>query len=144
MRILEKVMVAWPMPDMQRQLNELRVAFSADTRKPFELKPSFPYGSPVSSHSSPPRSNYPPNTARTHSIDQHLDTSVNQQYRGHPISPPISAGPVDSKGDVQGMAMMLGNPGGQGPGMHQNVSLADVPTWNPAPIFTYVTPSSTC
>ncbi|RKU48254.1 hypothetical protein DL546_005388 [Coniochaeta pulveracea] len=135
MRILEKVMNAWPMPDMQKQLNELRVAFSADIRKPFDLKPSFPYGSPASTHSSPPRSNYPPTIARTQSIDQHLNTTANQQYRGHPITPPISAGPVDSKGDVQGMAMMMGNPGSQGPTMHQHVSLADVPAWNPAPIF---------
>ncbi|EFR01979.1 hypothetical protein MGYG_04981 [Nannizzia gypsea CBS 118893] len=32
---------------MRSQLAALRLAFSADTNKPFELKPTFPYGSPV-------------------------------------------------------------------------------------------------
>ena len=44
------------MPDMQRQIDSMREAFSADLRKPFVLKPSFPYGSPSpsASHPSPP------------------------------------------------------------------------------------------
>ncbi|KAL2129139.1 hypothetical protein VTI74DRAFT_8174 [Chaetomium olivicolor] len=55
MRILEKVMSAWPSPDMQKQIDSVREAFSADIRKPFVLKPTFPYGSPHSAtHPSPP------------------------------------------------------------------------------------------
>jgi hypothetical protein len=34
------------MPDMQRQIDALREVFSADMRKPFVLKPTFPYGNP--------------------------------------------------------------------------------------------------
>lgn len=142
MRILEKCMGAWPMPDMQKQVDAVREAFSADTRKAFVLKPSFPYGTPSSSHSSPPQSNFPANLARAHSLDQQLDTSVNQHsYRGHPISPPISAGPVDSKSDasaVQGMVMMTPNQGSQASAMQQNIPLTEAPAWNPSRIFEYV------
>ncbi|KAH8905965.1 hypothetical protein BR93DRAFT_880166 [Coniochaeta sp. PMI_546] len=128
MRILEKCMSAWPMPDMQKQVDAVREAFSADTRKPFVLKPSFPYGSPVSTHSSPPRS-----------MDQRLDTQVQQHsYGGHPISPPISAGPGDMKtdgSDVQSMVMMTGSQGSQAPALQHGLSLASAPTWNPSRIF---------
>jgi hypothetical protein len=121
-------MSAWPMPDMQKQVDAVREAFSADTRKAFVLKPSFPYGTPSSSHSSPPRSNFPANLARAHSLHQQLDTSVNQHsYRGHPISPPISAGPVDSKSDASAVGCLLkwckGNYLGLLPLTHPTVSV---------------------
>src|SRR6478736_8726110 len=114
MRVLEKVMEAWPMPELEKQINALRDAFSADVRKPFVLKPSFPYGSPhPSTHSSPPRGtdSFRPVIHRTGSIDQHLDAHGAQQvsYTNHPITPPISAGPLDSKSDspaVQSLVMM--------------------------------------
>ena len=142
MRILEKCMVAWPMPDMQKQVDAVREAFSADTRKPFVLKPSFPYGSPVSTHSSPPRPNYPTTLSQTSSMDQRLDTQVQQHsYGGHPISPPISAGPGDMKtdaSDVQSMVMMSGNQGSQASAMQQGLPLGGAPTWNPSRIFEYV------
>jgi hypothetical protein len=133
------------MPDMQKQVDAVREAFSADTRKPFVLKPSFPYGSPVSTHSSPPSNvGYPANLVRTGPMDQRLDTQVQQHsYRGHPISPPTSAGPGDMKADasdVQSMVMMTGNQGGQAPAMQHGLPLAGAPTWNPSRIFEYVTP----
>lgn len=43
------------MPEMQAQIDSLRLAFSADVNRPFELKPTFPYGSPSEPyHPSPP------------------------------------------------------------------------------------------
>ncbi|KAF4980710.1 hypothetical protein FZEAL_3378 [Fusarium zealandicum] len=154
MRVLEKVMEAWTMPELEKQINALREAFSADVRKPFVLKPSFPYGSPhPSSHSSPPRGSeqYRPAIHRTASIDQHLDAHGAQQvsYTSHPITPPISAGHMDSKSDspaVQSLVMM--SQGTQAPGMPQNMSLADQPGWNPSRLFeqwntTFGTPSHT-
>lgn len=54
MRILEKCVDAWPMPEMQKQIDSLRQAFSADLSKPFELKPTFPYSSPARSSGTPP------------------------------------------------------------------------------------------
>ncbi|KUI54730.1 Cutinase transcription factor 1 alpha [Cytospora mali] len=113
MRLLEKCMHAWPMPDMQNQIDSIREAFSADVRKPFVMKASFPYGSPHStSRPSPPRpnpTNYRPSMPRG-SVDQHhqqqtIDTQSAIQhaqvsYPGqHPITPPISAGPLDMKSD---------------------------------------------
>ena len=47
MRILERCVAAWPMPEMEAQIDSLRLAFSANVHKPFELKSSFPYGSPI-------------------------------------------------------------------------------------------------
>ncbi|EXJ67328.1 uncharacterized protein A1O5_09341 [Cladophialophora psammophila CBS 110553] len=52
MRILERCVSAWPMPETEAQINALRAAFSADVNKPFELKESFPHGTP-SEHSRP-------------------------------------------------------------------------------------------
>ena len=46
MRILERCVSAWPMPETEVQINALRAAFSADVHRPFELKESFPLGSP--------------------------------------------------------------------------------------------------
>ncbi|KAK6368182.1 hypothetical protein LTS17_009923 [Exophiala oligosperma] len=46
MRILERCVAAWPMPETEAQINSLRAAFSADVNRPFELKESFPLGSP--------------------------------------------------------------------------------------------------
>ncbi|KAK4962225.1 hypothetical protein LTR66_012761 [Elasticomyces elasticus] len=40
MRILEQCISAWPMPEMQAQVEALREAFSEDTNRPFELKHS--------------------------------------------------------------------------------------------------------
>lgn len=144
MRMLEQVMNVWPMADLQRQIDAVREAFSADTRKPFVLKPSFPYGSPHSNHSntsSPPRTNvqsFRPSPNRTGSMDHQLDMNVRSQvsFTSHPISPPISAGRADSKGDspaMQSLAMMTS--GSPTPGMGATMALADAPSWNPSRIF---------
>ncbi|KAK3694612.1 hypothetical protein B0T22DRAFT_370197 [Podospora appendiculata] len=137
MRLLEKCMGTWPMPDMQRQVDSVREAFSADTRKPFVLKPSFPYGSPQpSTHSSPPGPAY-----RTGSMGHNIDTQVQHShvsYTSHPISPPISAGPLDTKSDspgVQSLAMMASGHGTQPSSVQQTLPLAEPPAWNPSRIF---------
>ncbi|KAL8417818.1 hypothetical protein RB594_001446 [Gaeumannomyces avenae] len=163
MRLLEKCMAAWPMPDMQRQVDAVREAFSADTRKPFVLKPSFPYGSPHSTSATPPRSVgsrtaggrqpmidtralgqltqqlTPPRQQSQHQTHQH---PPHVSYISHPISPPISAGPSDGTGDsspaAQAAALMSGVPGSQAPRMppQQSLPLADAATaWNPSRLF---------
>lgn len=104
-------MNAWPMPEMQRQIDSMREAFSADLRKPFELKPSFPYGSPspTTSHASPPRQQLPgsavtpPSAAslrqdvmRAQSVDQmiqHQHQQRHQQRQYHQqLGPALSRG----------------------------------------------------
>ncbi|TWU76163.1 hypothetical protein ED733_001904 [Metarhizium rileyi] len=141
MRLMETVMEAWPMPDLQKQVDAIREAFSADTRRPFVLKPSFPYGSPhPSNQSSPPRGTvaYQASIHRGGSMDQQLDPSNHHvSYISHPMTPPISVGPMDSRSDspaVQPLVMMPQD--GQAPDMHQTIGLvSNPPTWNPARIF---------
>lgn len=142
MRIMEKVMEVWAMPDLRQQVEAVREAFSADTRKRFVLKPSFPYGSPrPSNHSSPPQGSHSYRSAADHtaSMDQHLGPQTTQtvSYTGHPISPPVSTGAADSKGDSPaGQPIMMMSQGDQAPGVQQqSMSLADHPSWNPAKIF---------
>jgi len=71
-------------------------------------------------------------------MDQRLDMQNSQSvsFTGHPISPPVSTGATDSKGDSPtGQPLMMMSQGGQVPGVQQSMSLADHPTWNPARIF---------
>jgi hypothetical protein len=145
MRILEKCTSAWPMADMQHQIDALREAFSADMRKPFVLKPSFPYGSPGAPTNTTPK--YRPTEQQN--MDHHHAQQAHQvSYPNHPISPPISAGGVDTKSDspaVQSLVMMAT---GQrvSPQQQQQqpmagangVQMADSSGWNPAVIFEYV------
>ncbi|KAG8411432.1 hypothetical protein J3458_015493 [Metarhizium acridum] len=114
MRLMETVMEAWPMPDLQKQVDAIREAFSADIGRPFVLKPSFPYGSPhPSNQSSSPRGTvaYQVPAHRTGSMDQQLDPS-----------------------NQHSLVMMPQD--GQVPDMQQTMGLANSPpTWNPARIF---------
>ena len=141
MRILEKCTSSWPMPDMQQQIDALREAFSADTRKAFVLKPSFPYGSPGAPVNSTPPRPVQYRQASTHGSQQNLEQQHAPQqvsYTAHPISPPISAGGVDTKSDspaVQSLVMMAtGQRGPQAP-MSSGVPMPDQSTWNPSRIF---------
>ncbi|KAL2184085.1 hypothetical protein L209DRAFT_693527 [Thermothelomyces heterothallicus CBS 203.75] len=127
MRILERCMSAWPMPDMQKQIDSVREAFSADIRKPFVLKPTFPYGSPHSAtHPSPPG-------RPLDSQMQHSQVS----YTSHPLTP-VSVGPPDTKGEspsVQSLTTMASVHGSQAPGVGQTLPLSEAPAWNPSRIF---------
>ena len=141
MRVLEQVMSVWPMADLQKQIDAVREAFSADTRKPFVLKPSFPYGSPhPSSGSSPPQSHSGPAQSslnRAGALEQQLGADLQHVgYPSHSISPPLSTGTLDLKSDspnLQSLVMM--SAASQAPVMTQNLSLSDAPVWNPSRIF---------
>lgn len=140
MRIMEQVMEVWNMPELQGQIDAVREAFSADTRKPFALKPSFPYGSPHQSNAaSPPRSASDYRSAsRAGLLDHQLDpqTAPHVSQIRHPLSPPGSVSAMDSKGDhfpQQTLGMMP--PVSQGPVMHHGVTPSEAPAWNPSRIF---------
>ncbi|KAI1334139.1 hypothetical protein F5Y15DRAFT_402858 [Xylariaceae sp. FL0016] len=142
MRILEKTMGSWPLPEMLKQIDAVREAFSADVRKPFVLKPSFPYGSPhPSTQSSPPRANtFKPPMLRTssldHSLESHGGPHSQVSYVNHPITP-ISAGSGDNKSDspaVQSLSMMAPGQATPTPLSH-SMPMADHSTWNPSRIF---------
>jgi hypothetical protein len=137
---MEKVIEVWQMPELQKQIDAVREAFSADIRKPFVLKPSFPYGSPhPSNSSSSPRGQqgYRPTVDRSRLPQQTLDTQSAQQvsYTNHPMTPPISAGPVDSKSDSPLQSLVVMPQGNQASGMPANMSIPDQSAWNPSRIF---------
>ena len=129
------------MPDMQHQIDALREAFSADVRKPFVLKPSFPYGSPGAPiHTSPSRAvQYRQgSTHGSQNLEQQHAPQQQVSYTAHPISPPISAGGVDNKSDspaVQSLVMMASGQRAPQPPMTSGVPMADPSSWNPSRIF---------
>ncbi|RYP04201.1 hypothetical protein DL765_010266 [Monosporascus sp. GIB2] len=145
MRLLEKTMDSWPLPEMIKQIDAVREAFSADTRKPFVLKPSFPYGSPATSNlTSPPRATtFKPPMLRTTSLDHNMDSQADPHsqvsYMKHPITP-ISAASGDNKSDsspaVQPLVMMPSGQSTQASQMSHGMPLPDTPpNWNPSRIF---------
>ncbi|KAL1961597.1 hypothetical protein VTN77DRAFT_1397 [Rasamsonia byssochlamydoides] len=132
MRILEQCSSAWPLPEIQAQIDSLRLAFSADINRPFELKPTFPYGSPSEQyHPSPPSLDVQYNSQ----FSQPPDPSPSRLgYSAHPITPPISAGAEDSKPDspqMQTLGMMQQNP----PNHPIGVPLVDENSWDPTRII---------
>ncbi|PFH55537.1 hypothetical protein XA68_18086 [Ophiocordyceps unilateralis] len=107
MRIMEMVMEAWPMPELQKQIDAVREAFSAD--------------------SSPPRG---PQGGRQ--LDTPPGGGRPASQGNHPVSPPVSAGPGDGKGDspTQSLVMMPRD------GQTADMSIpSSQPTWNPTRIF---------
>ncbi|KAL7620628.1 hypothetical protein AAE478_009623 [Parahypoxylon ruwenzoriense] len=143
MRILEKTMHSWPLPEMLKQIDAVREAFSANIRKPFVLKPSFPYGSPhPSNHSSPPIANtFKPPMLQTSSLGPSMDPQAGQHshvsYANHPITP-ISTGSADSKSDSpSAQSLSLMNPGqsAHAPMLSSGMPLGDHSTWNPSRLF---------
>ena len=72
MRILETCIATWPVPEMQPRIDAFKEAFSADSSRPFELKRSFPYGSPSSSGTFQPSP--PPDGHMNHPMLSHHDS----------------------------------------------------------------------
>lgn len=136
MRILETCAPVWPMPEMQTQVNNLRQAFSADTSKPFELKPTFPFGSPSVPNSSSPMSNNGTYRTRLPSQPSPLEQPGQVHYQIHPITPPISASDNGSKTDspvAQSLVMMA--QGQRGPQPSSGMQMQEPMQWNPQRIF---------
>lgn len=136
MRILERCSAAWPMPEIQAQIDSLRLAFSADTSRSFELKPSFPYGSPSEGYQpSPPMdAHYHPHLNQ---MSNHVQSRVG--FNAHPITPPISAGAEDSKSDTSSQLQSLGMVPHQPPTSHPlDQPLTDENSWDPTRIIKYV------
>lgn len=122
------------MPEMQAQIDALRLAFSADVSRPFELKPTFPYGSPSEPHQSTP----PLDTQYQPRFPQVPGTAQSQLgYSMHPITPPLSTGAEDSKPDpsqLQAFGMVPAQPISSQP---MDVPLVDENSWDPTRIIKY-------
>ncbi|EED16009.1 C6 finger domain protein, putative [Talaromyces stipitatus ATCC 10500] len=127
MRILEKCSTTWPLPEIQAQIDALRQAFSADTTKPFELRATFPYGSPSEQYNSSP-------PAFESQYNQYGQPSPHRLgFTSHSTTPPT--GVDDSKSDTSqqtSMSMLrnqFGNP-------QLSVPLVDENSWDPTPVIT--------
>lgn len=140
MRILEHCTSAWPMPEMQTQIDALREAFSADTSKPFQLRASFPHGSPAST-----LRGSPPADLKYQSLSR--QTSHEIPYQVQPMTPPISAGLDESRDRSMPMSINVGP-------QQQPLPMPTTPMsnshmgWNPTKIFdqwntAFGTPTST-
>ncbi|EEH06568.1 conserved hypothetical protein [Histoplasma capsulatum G186AR] len=128
MRLLEQCAAAWPVPDLQESINQLRLAFSADINKPFELKRSFPYGSPSDQyHPSPPMNSHCMSTSFAASCPEQNQLT----YGTHALTPPISA-EVNDKPDPILQELMHGHDQNQS---LLNIPLADNSSWDPTRII---------
>ncbi|RAH70976.1 Zn(II)2Cys6 transcription factor [Aspergillus aculeatinus CBS 121060] len=131
MRILERCSTAWPMPELQAQIDSLRFAFSADVHRPFELKATFPYGSPSEPyHPSPP-------------LDPSYGTQLNQSsnfpnrvgHAAYRITPPVSTVTEVSKSDSSQL-QPLGLIPSQSISSHSiDAPLVDESSWDPTRII---------
>jgi hypothetical protein len=159
MRILERCVAAWPMPETEAQINALRAAFSADVNKPFELRDSFPLGSPSdqsrpsptsqSSHERPPPGladlQHPTQQQGFPPPGQQVNQLRGQQPTPYLVTPPVSAYSSDSKPHSplyaqsydleqhQGF-VTLPTPGG-GFFHHPQTAAPSEFKWNPTPIM---------
>ncbi|KAF2750916.1 hypothetical protein M011DRAFT_187759 [Sporormia fimetaria CBS 119925] len=136
MRILETCAPVWPMLEMKQQVDNLRQAFSADITKPFELKPSFPFGSPQVAPQTSPMSNDGSYRPRLPSQQSSVEQPGQAHYHTHPITPPISTSGHESKTDspvAQSLVMMASGqrPQPSSTGMHMQEPVQ----WNPQRIF---------
>ncbi|KAL4734640.1 hypothetical protein BDV11DRAFT_50741 [Aspergillus similis] len=128
MRILERCSSAWPMPEIQAQIDSLRLAFSANINRPFELKATFPYGSPSEPYQPSPtlETPYNPQPSQISNLQERTG------FHPYPITPPISAGTEDSK---------AGTPQLHPPAListhsvHAEAPLVDESSWDPTRII---------
>ena len=135
MRILETCTAAWPVPDMQPRIDAFKEAFSADSSRPFELKRTFPYGSPSSTGTFQPSPSPDGRMGRPTMMAQHESHGQTAQlsYNVQPMTPPVSAG-FDTSKDPLSMSMMSSGQQQQLPIQTSSMGVE----WNPAPIFKYV------
>lgn len=83
------------MPEVEAQINGLRAAFSADMTKPFDLKPTFPFGTP-SEHSKSPeeRRSSEPQSQFQNIQPQQQFYQQSMQHASYFPTPPVSTGPT--------------------------------------------------
>ncbi|KAL4912189.1 hypothetical protein BDW62DRAFT_215212 [Aspergillus aurantiobrunneus] len=115
--------------EIQAQIDSLRLAFSANINRPFELKATFPYGSPSEPYQPSPvlETQYHPQPSQISNLQERAG------FHPYPITPPISAGTEDSK---------AGTPQLQPPGIPltthpvpTETPLVDESSWDPTRII---------
>jgi hypothetical protein len=124
MRVMEEVMQVWPMPDLLKQIDAFREAFSANLDEPFVLRPESLYIRP--DHSSSKQSaQQPPQYIKsepTDTVSFHYHQPTGQQPKMSLLDTP-EAGPVSNvSAPLEAQDIPL-------------TSLSTYQNWNPAPIF---------
>jgi hypothetical protein len=132
---------------MKAQIDALREAFSADKDKPFQLRASFPYGTPSDSYqpSPPVEAPYSMPQMTDHESYHHHHPPANQSFPLQTMTPPISAVSRDSGFDSPHSQHSRGLAPSSTPSMSQypstySIQASSMPTvdesqWNPTPIF---------
>lgn len=151
MRILEDAAEIWPVPETVAQINGLRGAFSADLNKPFDLKPSFPLGTPEAYQSSPPAPAqpngsipYPQHQQHQHPPQQQLHIPSTQTFLNHQFNhlqqgsylatPPVSSISGDSKPHSPHFPQPY-DLNQQAYSYYKQSTPTEAPAWNPTPII---------
>jgi hypothetical protein len=126
-------MSAWPQPEMEAQINALRVAFSANINKPFELKRSFPYGSPSDRLSSSPPTESPLN------MPMPPQGQLLPQHSSSYMTPPLTSHAGDQKSESPQYNQYLPSDSSYAQIIpqqyHQQHYVQDQNQWNPTPII---------
>ena len=136
MRILETCSSAWPMPEMQSQIDALREAFSADTSQSFQLRRNFPNGSPNGHLQPSPQADIKfTSLSRQTSHEQ----SINLQYQANPLTPPVSAGFEEQAKDhhfkTPSLTMLPSHQESDSMPIPKQSTSQDQSSWNPTQLF---------
>lgn len=137
MRILERCTSSRAMPETKAQIDALREAFSADTSKPFELKPNFPYRSPS------PNMRPSPSFDIKYQHDVLSRSASNEQvaqvpYHHQPLTPPLSGEHEHPNQQLSASCMPIMPTIEHQPASLTSNSIENDPiAWNPSRIFEY-------
>lgn len=135
MRLLEVCVPEWPMPDLQPQITALREAFSVDISKPFELKPTIPYGSPLSANQTIPMSREGVQKIRGSSHDPIVGPPIPVSQQTYPMTPPITANDLQYD-RVDSPAAAFTMAANRKPShVTADPTMMDQQQWNPSKIF---------
>ena len=120
------------MPELQTQIEALREAFSADTSRPFELKSSFPYGSPLADVQPSPLLDAKYQNQFGGQVSSEQPAQV--QYHPQPLTPPILGNHEDRDRPITTDPLGIMANGQQ---LSSTPLETDQAAWNPTPIFEY-------
>jgi len=115
------------MVEIQKQIDSLREAFSADTSQPFELRANFPYGTPKKSS----ETNTPTDATFAKDAMSTANQVVQSAYPEMIYGTPTSAGLMNQTAAAQSLMML-------DPGHNEMETMQmnqQAPQWNPTRIF---------
>lgn len=137
MRIMEMVMGVWAMPDLSKQIDALREAFSADVLKPFVLRPTFPYARPRTGAQAGATGGRPPAATRL----KPRDVNVKSCSEGGPTAESwteCSSKTNDMMTTLSGWMMVPPSSPANVSTLTSYLAPDDAPTWDSGPMLEWV------